>query len=239
MGSLRRKLQPLAVADSGAGAAGRTIGVARVDYSGNADPEPGAWARLAKMARRDFNTTVKLTTVKTPQLDPKEMPLAHLTGSNRVTFTEEDARGLRAYADRGGLLFIDAAGGNADFVASCQELIGKMYPEGKLESLPPDHPIYLGTMPDGVKLGDVEFRKYGNMKLKRRVTSPELEAVTVDGKIRILFSRWDICSGFLGTNTWGVMGFAPATAEALGRNILLYSAGPAVAGPGARTGVVP
>jgi hypothetical protein len=109
------------------------------------------------------------------------------------------------------------------------DLITKMYPSAKLEMLPPDHPIYTGSMPDGAKITEVEFRKYGNMKLKRRVTTPGLEAITVDGNIRVLFSRWDICSGFLGTNTWGITGYGPASAEALGRNILLFSAKPAAA----------
>jgi hypothetical protein len=237
MGSLRRKLQPLEV--KGGEVSRRTTAVARVEYSGNADPEPGAWARLAKIARRDFKTTVNVSTVKIPLLDAKVTPLAHLTGSNRVTFTEDDVKGLRNYADRGGLLFIDAAGGNAEFAGSCQELFSKMYPEAKLELLPAEHAIISGSIADGAKIGDVEFRKYGVMKLKRRVTTPELEAITVDGKIRILFSRWDICSGFLGTNTWGITGFAPSTAERLGRNILLYSAGPAEAASDAKTGVAP
>jgi hypothetical protein len=47
----------------------------------------------------------------------------------------------------------------------------------------------------------------------------------VEGKPRVLYSSWDVCSGFLGTNTWGVVGYAPASSEAIGRNILLYAAG--------------
>src|SRR5690348_2013556 len=110
--SLRSKLQPLAV-DAGTGSPARTIEVARVDYAGNFDPEPGAWARMAKLARADFKTDVKLSNVKCAELDAKKFPLAHLTGTAKVTFTEEDVAGMKKYVDGGGLLFIDAAGGSA------------------------------------------------------------------------------------------------------------------------------
>ena len=33
---------------------------------------------------------------------------------------------------------------------------------------------------------------------------------------------------FLGTNTWGIVGYTPQSAEALARNILLYSQNPAM-----------
>ena len=92
--------------------------------------------------------------------------------------------------------------------------------------LPPDHPVFMGSMTDGVKVETTEFRKFGTMQLKRRVTLPEISAIVSNGRTRILFSRWDICSGFLGTNTWGIVGYSPATSQALGRNILLYAANP-------------
>jgi hypothetical protein len=226
MGSLRSKLQPLAVDDGGAAAVGRSLGVARLDYAGNADPEPGEWARMAKLARADFKTEIKLQTVKFADLDAKKYPLAHLTGTTTVTFRDDDVKALKAYLDAGGLLFADAAGGSAEFAASCKELMKKVYPEAAFSSLPPDHPIYMGTMPDGVKIETVDFRKYGNIRLQRRVIAPALEALEVNGRLRVVFSRWDICSGFLGTNTWGITGYSPQSAEALGRNILLYAANP-------------
>ncbi|MCL5769914.1 MAG: hypothetical protein M1588_01155 [Planctomycetes bacterium] len=39
----------------------------------------------------------------------------------------------------------------------------------------------------------------------------------------ILFSPWDITSGLLGTNTWGIAGYTPASAQKLARDILLYA----------------
>jgi hypothetical protein len=205
--------------------------VALIDYPGNANPEPGAWARMAKLARATCKMDVQLSTVKIGELDAKKFPLAHLTGTTRVFFTPDDALKLKAYLDAGGLLFADAAGGSAEFAESVKELLKNVYPEAGLAPLPLTHPVYQGSMADGVRIGEVEFRKYGNFKLHRRVTTPALEEIAINGKTRVIFSAWDVSSGYLGTNTWGILGYAPASAQALGRNILLYAANPAAAAP--------
>jgi len=227
-GSLRSKLQPLAVAP-GTDATTQNITVARIDYAGNADPEPEAWARLAKLAKAQYKTDVKVETVKFADLDAKKYPLATLTGTTKVTFTDEDAGRLRTYLDNGGLLFADAAAGNAEFAESCRDLFNRVYPDSHLEPLPPDSPIYTGSMPEGVKIDSVEFRRFGELKLQRKVRSPSLQAINVQDKLKVLFSAWDISSGFLGTNTWGVIGYAASTSEKLGRNIVLYAINPAAA----------
>jgi len=222
MGSLRSKLQPLTVDVSGAQTT-HSLGVALIDYSGNSIPEPGAWERMARLARAHFKTDVQLQTVKFAELDAKKTPLAHLTGANKFTFTDDDANALKTYLDAGGMLFVDAGGGNADFAAAARELLKKACPDTPLTPLPPDHPIYKGSMPGGVGIGEVEFRKYGELHLHQKIRSAALEQIVVAGKTRVLFSDWDITSGFLGTNTWGIIGYAPASAEALGRNIILYA----------------
>jgi hypothetical protein len=145
-----------------------------------------------------------------------------LTGTAQVTFSPEEVAGLKKYVDDGGLLFIDAAGGSEAFAKSSEELIKKIS-DKPLEPVPLDHPLFAGTMADGVKVESVEFRKFGNLKLQRRVTTPQMQAVMVDGRVRILYSPWDVCSGFLGTSTWGVVGYSPASSEAMGRNLLLYA----------------
>jgi hypothetical protein len=233
MGSLRSKLQPLTIAKAGPSA--QSVSVARLDYAGNADPEPGAWPRLAKLTAANANTDLKLATVKFADLDPKKYPLASLTGTAKVTFTDDEVKALKAYLDGGGLLFADAAGGNTEFAASCEDLFKRVYPNEPLAPVPPDSPLYTGSMKDGVKIAEADFRKFGNLQLQRRVSKPALQQIVTTGRTRVLFSKWDVCTGFLGTNTWGIIGYAPSTAEALGRNIVLFSLNPAAPGDKAAT----
>ncbi|MCL2646397.1 MAG: DUF4159 domain-containing protein [Phycisphaerales bacterium] len=228
--SLKSKLQPTIIADTTTEPE-KTIELARVDYPSNADPEPGAWPRLVRILRAQCKIQVNITSVPIASLDAKKNPIAHLTGTAKYAFTPADVQALTNYTEAGGLLFIDAAGGggggNTDFIESCRTLIKEMYPNESLARYSGSHPIFAGTMPGGAPITEVQFRTYGNLKLQRRVTTPAIDAIETKGRTRILFSAWDISSGFLGVNTWGIIGYAPATAEAIGRNILLYSLNPA------------
>jgi hypothetical protein len=224
MGSLRSKLQPLAV-DTSKASTTQSINVALLDYAGNANPEPGAWQRMAKLARVNFKTDVKPVLTRFSDLDPKKMPLAHLTGTGKVAFTLDDANLLKNYLDGGGILFVDAAGGNSEFAISARDLIQRAC-STPLAPLPPDHPIYKGSMPGGTPATEIDFRKFGEVTTHHKIRAPALEGAIVDGKTRVFFSDWDITSGFLGTNTWGILGYAPASAQALGRNIILYALHP-------------
>ncbi|MCL2645943.1 MAG: DUF4159 domain-containing protein [Phycisphaerales bacterium] len=226
--SLRSKLQPLAV-EVVKGGETRSLSLARVDYAGNADPEPGAWARMAKVAKASLQIDLKVEKVKFADLDVKKYPLAHLTGTGTMTFTDEDAAALKTYLNAGGILFADAAGGNVEFAESCKALIKKVYPDGELSLLPPDHPIYMGPANGaggGTKINEIDARKYVAFKTQRRITTPSLQGVIVGNRTPIVFSPWDVCSGFLGTSTWGILGYSPKSAEAIGRNLLLYVSPP-------------
>ena len=49
------------------------------------------------------------------------------------------------------------------------------------------------------------------------------EAVTVNGKVKVLFSKVDISSGLLETNTWGITGYTPEDSQKLAENILRWA----------------
>ena len=44
------------------------------------------------------------------------------------------------------------------------------------------------------------------------------------GKGRVVFSAVDVCSGLLGTNTWGIVGYLPEYSEAVVKNLILLGA---------------
>ena len=223
-GTLRSKLAPLVVQSSSESPV-RTIEVALIDHAGNANPEPGAWPRMAKLARADFHSEIKTTLVKATQLDPRKYKIAHMTGSTRFTMSDADIAAIQAYLSGGGMLFADSAGGSSDFTESFLLLMKSLFPNTAPDALPPDHPIIKGTMTDGESAAAVEFRKYGNLKLHQRISKPQLDAITVNGRVVLIFSPFDVTSGFLGTNTWGIVGYAPESSETIARNILLYAQG--------------
>ena len=84
-------------------------------------------------------------------------------------------------------------------------------PRIELEPLPPDHPVYTGSMPDGVKVTEVDFRRYGEMKLQHRVRTPALKALSVNGKLKAIYSDFD--------ETWIYTNAANLMAVALRRDV--------------------
>ena len=55
------------------------------------------------------------------------------------------------------------------------------------------------------------------------MTAAAIDGISIGGKTRVLFSQWDISSGLLGTNTWGIVGYAPETSETLAANMVLWA----------------
>jgi hypothetical protein len=89
--------------------------------------------------------------------------------------------------------------------------------------LPVNDPVFNGSIRDSVHLAEVEYRKYAILQMKAQPVKPRILAVTINSRHVILFSPEDITSGLLGTDTWGIRGYTPASAAALARNLLVYT----------------
>ena len=204
----------------------RTLALARLRYEGNFDPEPAAWPRFARQAPARFATQINLQTTDIRDLDPAKTPLAHLTGTSRLALPEPDRAALKSYLDRGGLLLIDAIGGNTEpgsFASSIPELLSQILPDSKLETIPRNDLLYNGSLPDSVKLIEAHYRKFAPTARPLQVT-PRLQGISRGGRWAVIFSEDDLTSGLLGTATWSIAGYAPKTAQSLARNLVLYSA---------------
>ena len=218
--SLATKLDTLVV--SGGGTTTRSLTVAQVRYAGNWNPEPGAWPRMAQIASATFATRLANQNVALDKLSAAATPLAHLTGTEKFNFTSDQISALRHYLKSGGMLFADAAGGSINFTSSFSHLVSELYPGKQLDNLPANCTLYTGAMAGGTAATHVMYRKFYTAREGIRNT-PEMLGLKVHGRWVILFSQDDITSGLLGTNTWGILGYAPASAQALARNIICYA----------------
>jgi hypothetical protein len=199
--------------------------LAEVAYTGNADPEPGAWPRFGRLMKRDARTQLDLQTVDVHALDARQTPLAHLTGNDHFTLDEAARQQLRTFLQQGGTLIGDSTGGSEAFTESFLDLTRSLAPDSQIDILPADSALFDGSIAGTIKIGkdQVEFRK--STPLNRRASGrAEIWAWKVNGRYAILFSPLDITSGLLGTDTWGISGYAPAFAQTLARDLVLYAA---------------
>ncbi|NNM84511.1 MAG: DUF4159 domain-containing protein, partial [Phycisphaerales bacterium] len=217
---LANRLQSLVVAPPAAKPK-VAIHIAHIKFKGNWNPEPGAWPRMARLAAADFATALTVHNQAIHSLDAHTMPLAVLGGTGTIRLTPVQIAHLRAYLNNGGTLLVDSVGGHSAFTAAFQAVQTELYPGTLMRQLPAHSRIYTGRMPRGVDASVVHYRKFYTEKNGAK-SDPDLMGIKRHGRWVVLFSSEDITSGLLGTNTWGIAGYMPASAQKLVRNIIGY-----------------
>ena len=208
------------------------VPVARLRYPGLWDPEPYAWHRFANYFQWTTHVPVTTTTVDLPALRPGQTPVAVLTGTTRVTFTDADATAVRNYVTAGGTLLVDACGGSPAFAASAEALLGHAFVGVPLAPLPDADPLVHGTGPNLDDLTRPAVRPFAAEQLPVPAGSPgpPLRGLTA-GTGRVVYSRLDLTTALLDTQPWGLLGYTPTYAQAAVKNVLLTAANPPVPQP--------
>jgi hypothetical protein len=205
---------------------GRTIPVARVQYTGNWDPEPAAWPRFTRYFWWDVGWTLQVDNVAARDLKFSDYPIAHLTGTSTERLSDDDVVALRNYVSDGGQLIIDCCGGQLSFDQSIKQFwLPVICPGCVPHVIPDDSPILTGKIhaaEDGASdLQHILLRPYAAQVTK----PPNTHLLEIKlGKGRVVFSEIDITTGLLGSNTWGITGYSPGYASALLKNIVLDAA---------------
>ncbi|MCG3179878.1 MAG: hypothetical protein BIFFINMI_02228 [Phycisphaerae bacterium] len=86
------------------------------------------WVRLDILSRNGGGPAIatKATDLSEP-LDPKAVPVLHVTGIGQLVLDDKAKTNLKAYVTGGGLLLADAAGGNKAFAESFGKLAGDLF----------------------------------------------------------------------------------------------------------------
>src|SRR5690606_30082766 len=107
----RLKGDTYAIVTPSTAATTRTIRMARLMHGGNWNPEPAGWPRLAASLRADRKIDLKIEPMEIKDLAASGVKVAHLTGTGRLALTDEQRTALTDFVNAGGLLLVDAAGG--------------------------------------------------------------------------------------------------------------------------------
>ena len=208
--------------------ADRRIKLARLQYDGNYDPEPGGWRRLSAILQNTCNAQLRILPVKLG--DDKlgsghglGAHIAHLTGTTRFKLKDADRAELKKFVEGGGTLIVDAAGGSVDFADSAESELSTIFgPEVARQlkrPLPPSNPLY--NMPNG-KITTFDFRPFGE-KSVGLLHGPQIKAIMIGDRPAVFFSREDLSAGLVGQPVDGLIGYDPPTATAIMRNLILFA----------------
>jgi hypothetical protein len=203
----------------------RNATLVRLEAGDNWDPEPAGWSRLAAILH---NTDKVGLTVKKGKIDAQTLQgakLADLTGTTAVLLNEAQRTALKNFVDQGGTLIVDAAGASADFASSAEAELKAIFGADAAKELgtplPAASPVY--NLP-GAKVEAIRYRKFAQKSVVGDLKSPRVRVITIKGRPAVFFSREDIAAGLTGESIDGVIGYDPATATALMRNIVLFGA---------------
>jgi len=122
----------------------KQVPVARLEYAGNWNPEPGGWRRLHNVMHNQDSTELDVKTVKlgSGELLAGEFKIAHLTGTHRFHLDSAAVSEISKFVEAGGTLIVDACGGNSDFAAAAEEQLKLIFPDGKMNVIAPEHPVF-------------------------------------------------------------------------------------------------
>ncbi len=227
---LRRRGETYVVDGRADVAASTPVKVARLQYAGNWDPEPGGWRRLANVLHNDRVAELDVRPVDPAvpgQLAAGGFKLAVLTVADADARLTDAARSaVRDYITGGGTLLVDAAGGRGPYRSAAEAELAKLFPDDAhaLAVLPPDAPVYaaLAGNPDLALGPSVEYRHFG--RPSATLHRPQLRGLAVGGRPAVFYSPEDVSVGLVGQPIGGVAGYAPADATKVVAAVVAYAA---------------
>jgi hypothetical protein len=204
----------------------RTIKLARLEYPGNWDPEPGGWRRMTAILHNSSHIKLDISVVKLGEHKlgngtgdgPK---VAVLTGTAKTQLTADARADLKQFVEGGGTLIADSAGGSSDFATSLEseleQVCGPTTGAQLAKHLPASAPIF--NLPGG-KITEFVYRPFARETLGS-LHAPMLSVITVNNRPAVYYSRLDLSAGLVGQPTDGIVGYSPATATAIMTNLVI------------------
>jgi hypothetical protein len=193
---------------------------AQIVHDGDWDPDPSGVHNLLKFAKDNSTLEVKFKRENIRLKDPTAAtyPLLYITGHYDFAWSQEEAAALQRYLKAGGLLLADACCGRMAFDVAFRREMAKALPDRHLEKLPLDHPIYRCHY--DIKQVDYTPRvreDFGG------INTPPLEGITIDNKLAVIYSRFDLGNGWEQFPHPYSYGLSDQSALQIGTNVIVFA----------------
>jgi hypothetical protein len=203
----------------------RVIKLARLQFAGNWNPEPGGWRRMTAILHNRSRIDLQISVAKlgSNQLGDGKTGanVAVLTGTNTFKLTAPARQEIHDFVQGGGTLIVDSAGGDGDFATSAEgelaAIFGTDVATQLKTALPPTAPIYNLT---GGVIKDFSYRPFARTVLGA-IHAPLIAAASVNNRPAIFYSKQDLSTGLVGQPTDGIVGYDPEVATAIMTNLVI------------------
>jgi hypothetical protein len=212
---------PRTIEDDGRVARGALV-FAQLKHEGDWDPDPTAVRAMLHLYSKATGARVNLEREDVDPTDAElyKYPLLYMTGHRKFTYSEQQVQALRKYVDRGGFILADACCGRKEFDKAFRGLMRQVFPKHDLTDLPPEHKVFHMKY----AINSVEYRPILKKERTGRpdADKPVLEAVIVDGRAVVVYSKYDFGCAFEGFPCASCRGLELDSAKKLLVNILIY-----------------
>lgn len=209
------------VAYNEAGEARRAqIVIGQLQHRGEWRATPSAIPALLENAVGVLNMRAKFQQVPVDlnKDDLTSVPFLFVSGMYDFQLNETEVARLRAYLGSGGFLFAESCSGRESFDLAFRREMKKVFPERQLDLLPPDHPLYTTHY----QIGQVAYTDRVK-QLRPDLTGPVLEAITMDQRAVVIYSRYSLSTGWEGNLSAYNMGVSTRDAFQIGVNVIQYA----------------
>jgi hypothetical protein len=202
--------------------------VAQLRHEGDWQPAPNAMRNLMADLRKTARMNVALQTEAVASTDPNlvDFKFLYMHGRGDFTISHAGIKNLRTTLETGGTILADACCGKKTFDAAFRKLVEQIYPEGKLEPIPPGDPLY-GKDVNGSAITSVRCRTelaVGNGQSGEfRAMTPALEGLRIGNRWAIIYSKYDIGCALEKHQSTDCLGHDHASALLLAKAAVLYA----------------
>lgn len=207
--------------------------IPKLAHGGGSDDAPNAVRNLERYLEKQLE--IRINPKRLEPFSPAneqlyDHPLVFLHGRRSFRFNSAERKALHEYLDRGGFIFADAICAQPEFAESFRKEIQEIYPEGKWQRIPTDHPLftsdYRGFDLKTVSLRDPQARGADD-KLSARIVKiePLLEGLEIDGRYAVILSPYDLSCALENSQSLECKGYVREDAARIGANIVLYALG--------------
>lgn len=159
----------------------------------------------------NIRTDSRFAPVKLESNDLFQYPFSIMTGEGGFTLTPKERIQLKYYVTHGGFLLASAGCSDPTWARSFQEEMNRIFPGEKMKPIPLNHPIY-HTIYTISSVATTHERK-----------NAELQGLTYNGKIVVLFSRDGLNDTAHAKNCCCCGGDEVGQAEFINVNVLAYA----------------
>ena len=197
----------------------KSVKVAKLTGKGFvSDPEPLAFDKLNRLLQGVDHVALEVTKMPIEKIDFRNQQVATITGTGSIELNQKQRDALKKFVNDGGLLYVEAVGGNKKFAKSALKELKGMFGNDVKSSLDSNDGIYKfpGNKPVGYKKAARRrgaYKKVGALKGFKK-----------NGKHAVLFSAYDLSVGIIGQPTGSIKGYDDRSSYFILRNIMLSRA---------------